>query len=475
MSVEIRGGSFRVHFPDPETGWSPAGQVSFTSEQAARSFDALWKLRREQGRLGDLYGELYPDEQDELKRGLRLGDYLLDEFWPHYVRTPGRGRSTPKAAKTTDELKRALNRHVFELNGNGPDVWGEDALAHLPLAEIDAATAIAAAQRWEDAGIGAEVERKLLGFLSAAYDHAVVVHPELYGSANPFSYVPRPSQSSTSSVRALWPETVERLRADFLLLAELSRARHDGRLSRAQAKKLHKLAWPVPETPYPAEFGASFVSAFAYSSARPQELLAVPEDAVEGKRLRVNVHNEDGEILPGTKSTAYPSKRALLIGPGVSDFAAWRERSRELLAENGVHSDRLFPRADGELWSESDYRTWRSRYFRPVALRLAFDVDSPTGPRPNALRHCYASCRVAAGHDLLAIERSMGSSKVASTYAEVKEDWEEADGPLDIDATVAAARAAAPVSSAADFRIAASGAGLDPELVDSLLAAAFPA
>lgn len=488
MAIERRSdGSFRVSFRHPATGWSPPARLPFKTEQAARNFDALIKLRRQQGRLGELWAEVYPDEarRERDERLPLLGDFLLDEFWQHWCSTPGRGRSGPKAEKSVREQKRNLNAHVLEAiverdsrgrplrDGEGAPIvldWGPEAIAWTALDELDPATVLAYARRLEERKIGKETRRKVLVFLAACYDHAVFLYPKLYGRPNPFRLVPKPSQAGPQKVRPLWPETVEQMRAEFLLIAELARARHDGRLSRTQAKALRELGWPVPDTPYLAEFSAAACSALAYSSARPQELLALPQNGVDGQRLSINRHNENGQIKPGTKSTRYPSKRPLLIGRGADDLREWRIRLNAYMREQGVQTLLLFPREDGKPFDEEDYRRWRARYFKPVALRLHFD-DGAEGPRPYQLRHLYGTLRVAAGHDMVAIERSMGTSLGAQVYADMREDYEE-EGTIDIGAKVAAARAAAPDLAAADFREAAKKAELSEPLVAELLASA---
>jgi hypothetical protein len=489
MAIERRSdGSFRVSFSHPVTGWKPPARLPFKTEDAARNFDALIKLRRAQGRLGELWAEVYPaDARRERREGLPLlGDFVLDEYWGHWCHTPGRGRSEPKAAKTVREQKRNVNTHVLEAiverdahghpvrdNEGEPVVldWGAEAIAWAPLDQLDPATVLAYARRLEAQRVGKETQRKILVFLAACYDHAVLLYPTLYGRPNPFRQVPKPSQTGTRKVRPLWPETVEQMRCEFLLIAELARARHDGRLSRAQAKKLRDLGWPVPETPYMAEFSAAACSALAYSSARPQELLALPQTAVDGQRLSITRHNENGQIKPGTKSTRYPSKRPLLIGCGAEDLHEWRLRLNAQMRELGVQTLLLFPREDGMPFDEQDYKRWRGRYFKPVAARLQFDQDAVEGPRPYQLRHLYGTLRVAAGHDMVAIERSMGTSLVAEVYADVREDYEE-EGPIDIAAKIASARSAAPELAAADFREATKKAGLPELLVAELLASA---
>jgi hypothetical protein len=496
--VEPRNGgtSFRVRFPHPLTGWDPPAEETFADRDAAVAFDELWKRRKKVGRLGEVWAELATlKQQQEAQADLAsetvlLGNYLIDGFFEHWKRTPGRGRSGPKSAETVRMSRDWLMDHVYDAsyqrNVRGHALrdaktgarivtaWGHEAIAWLPLKEFDAADALAFDARLEAKGVGREVRRKVLSLLQQAFDHAVIVYPELYGRPNPFSYVKKPAQGGVKTVRGFKPDVVEIMRADWQILETLARLRVAGRLKRAEAKKLRALGWPVPETPFLAAFTRAFISAFAYSSARPQELLAASLTAVDKQRLNVVRHNVNGKLLPGTKSTRYPTKRPLLIGPGAADLAAWRV---ELNANLSVHSMLLLPNEHGQPWNTNGYRNWRSRSYGPVALRNGLanpdpadpDADDSDGsPNPYALRHVYATLRLAAHHDAFQVERSMGTSLVTSVYADLIEEYEEG-GVLDIDAEVARARAAAGAISAANFRRDGRAAGLDYGLVEAVI------
>jgi hypothetical protein len=500
MSVEKRkGNTWRVWFPHSATGWNPPAQLAFPDEKSAHTFDALWKLRRRQGRLGEVWPEVFPREAEAQRQAgtVLLGDYLIDDFFPHWQRTPGRGRSGPKADGTVEMTRDWIMDHVFEAvyerdrHGTNPRrnsetgarvvlSWGPDAIAWLPLQEFDASDALAFNTSLEAKGVGKEVRRKVLSFLQQALNHAVVVYPELYGRPNPFSYVKKPAQGGVKTVRGFKPDVVEVMRCDWQIIERLSELRAAGQITRTQARELRKQGWPVPEQRYLARFSGSFISAFAYSSARPQELLGIPQTAINERRLTIDRHNVNGFIKPGTKSTSYPRKRPLLIGPGAADLVAWREW---LNASLPVEPPLLFPMYNGEAWNAHAYRNWRRRYYAPVAQRNGLrdpdpddpDADESDGsPRPYALRHCYATLRLAAHHSPFQVERSMGTSLVSAVYAELIEEYEER-GVLDIDAEVTAARAAAPARSAASFREGANAAGLKRGQIEAILAAVFPA
>ncbi len=88
--------------------------------------------------------------------------------------------------------------------------------------------------------------------------------------------------------------------------------------------------------------------------------------------------------------------------------------------------------------TEDEYKRWRSRYFAPLAQAHGLGSESDD---PYALRHVYASLRVAAGHPVAHIEASMGTSLVSKVYASVFREYE--GRPLDIATTIGEARVAA--------------------------------
>jgi len=78
----------------------------------------------------------------------------------------------------------------------------------------------------------------------------------------------------------------------------------------------------------------------------------------------------------------------------------WRER-----APAPDDADLMFPRADGAVFRDTDYRNWRTRHFTPGAV--AAGVDEAT---PYALRHSFAGLLVQAGWNALEIAVEMGNS-----------------------------------------------------------------
>jgi hypothetical protein len=107
----------------------------------------------------------------------------------------------------------------------------------------------------------------------------------------------------------------------------------------------------------------------------------------------------------------------------------------------GRRSDGLlfpYPGTD-RLWTESEYRNWREDYFVPIARGHGLGSESDD---PYALRHIYATLRIAAHHPTLYIESSMGTGLVGRVYGGVIRRY-EGRGPLNIDAEIRTARRAA--------------------------------
>lgn len=157
-----------------------------------------------------------------------------------------------------------------------------------------------------------------------------------------------------------------------------------------------------------------------------------PVSELGGKYLRICQRNVDGVIVAGTKSTRYPEKDVFLLGPLSKTIA----RRAAAAGPSGL----LFPYPGTDrLWTESEYRNWREDYFVPIARSHGLGSESDD---PYALRHIYATLRIAAHHPTLYIESSMGTGLVGRVYGGVIRRY-EAKGPLNIDHEIRTARTAA--------------------------------
>jgi integrase len=167
------------------------------------------------------------------------------------------------------------------------------------------------------------------------------------------------------AIRPLTPEAVERMRASSL---------EPGRLREA-----------------------TILSMLAYTGLRPGEVFALSWDCV-GERTLIVEHGRADGSLKATKTDRI--RTVSLLAPFASDLALWRA------ATSAVGSAALvFPRTDGDVFRDTDYRNWRSRHFDPAALAAGAD-----GATPYTLRHSFASLLVQAGWNALEISSEMGNS-----------------------------------------------------------------
>jgi hypothetical protein len=383
--------------------------------------------------------------------GPLLGEYVV-AFFPKWAegKVILRGSSPrPKAKKTIDIVQDGLHRIVFETrwkrdehgwrvrdaDGRLVDLgWGDAAAAWIPLRELDIEHVLALAEKVDEETIGKEVWRKVRSFLKQLIDYAQLKKDFPRARPNPVTLVAPPPQTGVRLVRRPYPpDIVEQIRADFLALEELARSG----ARRLRGKKVETPAGvPVPPNPEFAATSADLVEALAYGGFRPGEILAAcghhyaPED-LGPKYLRISQRNVDGVIVPGTKSSRYPEKDVFLLGPLPKTLA----RRAAVAGPDGL----LFPYPGTvRLWAESEYRNWRQDYFVPIARSHGLGSESDD---PYALRHIYATLRIAAHHPTLYIESSMGTGLVGRVYGSVIRRY-EGKGPLDIDAEIRAARKA---------------------------------
>jgi integrase len=173
--------------------------------------------------------------------------------------------------------------------------------------------------------------------------------------------IPQPRRKR--AIRPLAPETIERMRA--LLLAR-------GRVR-----------------------AAALLSVMGYAGLRPGEALALTWDCVGERSLIVEHGLANGEL----KETKTQRIRTVgLLAPVAEDLRRWRRKAPRRGAL-------IFPRSDGAVFRDTDYRNWRKREFHPAAS--AAGVSDAT---PYTLRHSFASLLVQAGWNALEIAVEMGNS-----------------------------------------------------------------
>jgi integrase len=159
---------------------------------------------------------------------------------------------------------------------------------------------------------------------------------------------------------------------------------------------------------------ATLVSVLAYAGLRPyNEALALGWEHLTDGRLLVERKLVDGRLKPGTKTEKARSVR--LLGPLAQDLNEWR------IARGRPAQGLVFPRQDGEAWTEHDYGNWRRRVFRQI-----------TAIRPYDLRHTFASLLIWEGQPITYVAQQLGHSPQTclATYAHVM-DGVEANVPAE--------------------------------------------
>ncbi len=197
------------------------------------------------------------------------------------------------------------------------------------------------------AGVGDPTIVKALGFLQGVFKRAVVRGKV---SANPVREVDKPRQSGVGRAVPLAPETVEAMRLTL--------------------------------EPY----DAMVLTLLAYVGLRPEEAINAQVEHVNGTRLwvparKVANHDRDVDLLPVVRA----------------DLQAW-------LLASGVRSGLVVPRSSGRAWTESDWRNWRTRVYKPAALAAGETGDL----RPYRLRGSFASLLLYEGRPVTYVAEQTG-------------------------------------------------------------------
>lgn len=287
----------------------------------------------------------------ELRRKLEGGGLIqLDHETPtleEWVETYWRVHAVPNLAPNT--------RNTYAA------VWGnhiQPRLGGMRLRKITSGViSLSLVDPMRRAGCGDPVITKTLGMLGSVMGVAVV-HDLL--AANPVVPVRKPRQEMREA-EPLWPDVIEEIRQ---LLP-----RRD----------------------------ATLVSVLAYAGLRPEEALALQWRDIRKDTLIVERAVAHGELRKSDRVKKH-DRVVNLLGPVASDLkqhrlAAGRPGLREL----------VFPRPDGELWKDHDYRNWRRRVYTPAA-KTAGAIDT----RPYALRGSFVSLLIQEGRNVLYVAEQAG-------------------------------------------------------------------
>jgi integrase len=237
-----------------------------------------------------------------------------------------------------------------------------------------------------EAGAGPSSIQKTQVVLSRIFKRAVL--PYEYLDASPVAALEKPGYEKKPH-RWLTAEEVEALRMWFLEREDLG--------------------------------SATFITVQAYVGIRPQDTLARRRTDLsrrpldEGgfaREMAVTTKNVDGEIKSGSKTGEHSNRRVFIPEPAGEDIDLW------LAESGGVY---LFSRAkDGQPWTETDYRNWRSRSkkkrkdgtsYRPKCFRAAGEaVGLGSNLKPYDLRHTFATLAANAGWTGDEIANQLGNS-----------------------------------------------------------------
>lgn len=148
---------------------------------------------------------------------------------------------------------------------------------------------------------------------------------------------------------------------------------------------------------------STLVALLAYAGLRPSEALALRWEDVGDRTIRV----ERAIALGEEKDTKNRRVRVVEVPE------ALRPVLRVWKLQSGNRSGLVFPGRDGQPWSDTQYRNWRTRVFHKAA----------PGVNPYDLRHTRASELFAEGRNPAWIAEQMGHTlqTLLSTYVHVME------------------------------------------------------
>jgi integrase len=241
-------------------------------------------------------------------------------------------------------------------------------------------------------GVGNASQRKVLVVMSAVFKTAVRWKKV---GVNPVLVVPKPAGTRNRIPHPFPPVVVERIR-----LQMRSRATKDRSATRGLAD-------------------ACLVVLMAYAGLRPGEALALTWADIGSRTISIDKAIAVGEEGP-TKTGG--ARFAPLVEQLASDLDDLRE------ARGKPSDDQLvFPGADGEPWSRSQYNNWRNRVWKSIMKDLA-DCKPPQ-PRlaravPYDCRGSFVSLHLRAGASPLEVAKWAGHSPqvMFSHYANVIEE-----------------------------------------------------
>jgi len=228
-----------------------------------------------------------------------------------------------------------------------------------------------------DRGVGPAAQRKVLAVMSAVLTAAVQWKKI---ATNPVRQVPKPPATRQRHPHPFPPVVVERIRL------RMQRRRTMDKTSRR------------------AVGDACLVTLLSYAGLRPGEALALRFSDIGKRTIGIDKAVSDGREAP-TKTRSIRS--VPLVEPLREDLDDWESRRRPASPH-----ELLFPSHDGGHWSDSEFRNWRHRVWRPVLQGLS---DQPglaplATARPYDCRGSFVSLQLRAGASPLEVAAWAGHS-----------------------------------------------------------------
>ncbi len=229
-------------------------------------------------------------------------------------------------------------------------------------------------------GVGDSTVVKTLALVSSVLGRGVI-----WGHlrSNPVAHVRKPPQRRRTTIVAISPAEVERLRQPFL------------------ARDLLR--------------DAALISVLAYAGLRPGEALALRWSDIRARTILVERSISLGEVAP-TKTRRVRTVR--LLRPLAEDLA----RLAETVAASP--GDLIFAMADGQPWNDFAYRNWRSRRFAEAVAESGVPIR-----RPYDLRYAFVSLLSYEGRPVTYVAAQAGHAPTMTldTYGHVIDELEQGE------------------------------------------------
>ncbi|HLL92933.1 MAG TPA: hypothetical protein VK252_08345 [Solirubrobacteraceae bacterium] len=344
----------------------------------------------------------------ELDTGEQTLRQFMPEFWNLYAK-----RSL--AEVTRRKYRSAWNTHILPRRISG-----------MPMRQITPLVLYEYAAELEDDGIGPAVIRGVLGMLQSIFQRAVE-----WGKAtvNVVKQIKKPSAPRQRAIVPMSPEQVEKIRAAMLELDPRRGVRD-----------------------------ATLTSIMGYTGMRPEDALGLERRHPQEKTILVEQKVSLGVLYPGQK-TSRPPRSPRLFRQVRGDIDGYCELF-------GIKDGLLFS-LDGEPWTASAYKNWRTRVWQPACVIAGvgrievFEKQDGkvarryTGAIPYDLRHSFASLLIHEGKlSIVEIANQLGHSTetLLRVYSHIIAEME---GKPRLPAETAIARARAKVHGPEDVQLAA--------------------